>query len=261
MFDQHVIETPENISFGYPVAGIGSRFLAALVDTLIQGALYLFVAVLLLIVNLINPTLGLPKEMTAWIPMILNIVFIVALFLIQFGYYLFFEITSGGRSPGKDLFGLRVIKENGYPLTAMDSIIRNLVRIVDFLPLFYGVGVITMFLNARAKRLGDFAAGTLVVRVGDQVKLSDLRKTDEPSSNTPALAGVENLNDADMELIESFLHRRNTLSNASALGASIVERTRARMNTPEANDYAANYQTHVFLGRVVGDYRARQSRQ
>ena len=162
MFDQHVIETPENISFDYQVAGIGSRFLAVIVDTLIQGTLYLFIVVVFVLVEAVlgTATEANPIFVPQWIP---GIILIVTLFVIQFGYFIIFEITLGGRTPGKELAGLRVIKENGQPLTALDSIIRNLVRIIDFLPFGYGVGVITMFFNARAKRLGDFAAGTLVV--------------------------------------------------------------------------------------------------
>jgi uncharacterized RDD family membrane protein YckC len=256
MFDQHVIETPENISFDYPVAGIGSRFLAALIDTLIQGALYLLLAVLLVFISAASATLNLPSALAQWIPLVMSIMLIVAIFFIQFGYYLWFEIARGGRSPGKDLFHLRVIKENGYPLTALDSIIRNLVRIVDFLPFGYGVGVIVMFFNERSKRLGDFAAGTLVVRVGDQVKLTDLKKS-AASTQITDIPGIENLRDADIELIETFLQRRSELDNAEQLSATITERIRAQMNTPEANALAADI-PDLLLRRVAAAYRARK---
>ena len=88
---------------------------------------------------------------------------ILALFIIQFGYFLLFELFMHGQTPGKRLFNLQVVKENGYPLSAVDSTIRNLVRIIDFFPVGYGVGLIVMFLNARARRLGDVLAYTVSV--------------------------------------------------------------------------------------------------
>src|ERR1700730_210808 len=77
-----------------------------------------------------------------------------------------FEILWSGETPGKSLVGVRVIRENGYPIRPVDAVIRNLVRIVDWLPGIYGVGVLTMLLNQRSRRLGDFASGTIVVREG-----------------------------------------------------------------------------------------------
>ena len=74
-----------------------------------------------------------------------------------------FEIATNGQSPGKRVLGLRVIKVQGYPISFSDSAIRNIVRIVDMLPFAYGVGLLTMLLNKNWQRLGDLAAGTLVV--------------------------------------------------------------------------------------------------
>ncbi|MEK7327557.1 MAG: RDD family protein, partial [Chloroflexota bacterium] len=96
------------------------------------------------------------------------IAWLVAIFgLISFaffwGYYILFEMLWNGQSPGKRWVGLRVIRTDGTPITLTESIIRNLVRLVDFLPAYYGVGVVTMFINEQSRRLGDLAAGTLVV--------------------------------------------------------------------------------------------------
>lgn len=258
MFDQHVIETPENISFDYQVAGIGSRFLAVLVDTLIQGALYLFLAVVYFLFEAIlgTATANNPSSVAQWIP---AIILLVTLFVIQFGYYIIFEIAMGGKSPGKELAGLRVIKENGRPLTAMDSIIRNLMRIVDFLPFGYGVGVIAMFFNARSKRLGDFAAGTLVVRVDKPVKLIELTSAKPTFGIWVDATAVAHLKESDIELVESYLQRRRTLQNAAALGATIEQRIRALTAMPKTDQDGDANSSVRFLEQVVAAYRTKES--
>src|ERR687883_178716 len=127
--DYNVV-TPERVKLQYDIAGIGSRGAAAIIDTFLQSiALY-----------------------------------VLLVFVVTSGYYVFFEIVWNGQTPGKRLVGVRVIRENGYPIRPIDAVIRNLVRIVDWLPLFYGVGMLVMLLNGRARRLGDFASGTIVVR-------------------------------------------------------------------------------------------------
>jgi uncharacterized RDD family membrane protein YckC len=254
--DQYIIETPENISFGYDVAGIGSRFLAAFLDTLVQGTLYIFLLVVFVLVQSLGVSFSLPRELNNLIPVIL----LVTSFIVQFGYFLLFEIFTGGQTPGKRLFGLRVIKENGYPLSPIDSIIRNLVRIVDFFPFAYGIGVIVMFLNERAKRLGDYAAGTLVVKMRDELKLSDIQPPTHTSSYAPDLPGLENLREADIELIESFLQRRAQLADTSTLAGDIAHAIRARMNSLAVEDYAVNVAHEEFLRQVVVAYRKTHQR-
>ncbi len=251
MSDQYIIETPENISFGYDVAGIGSRFLATLIDTLIQGTVYVFLVVVFVLIQNTSVLLGLPRELVSLLPILL----LITLFVVQFGYFLAFELFTGGQTPGKRLFGLRVIKENGYPLAPLNCIIRNLVRIIDFFPFAYGIGVIVMFLNDRAKRLGDFAAGTLVVKMRDEVKLSDLQRASTPSVYTPDLPGLEQLREADIELIESFLQRRGQLKDTGALAGTIARNIRARMNSPQVEERATTISHEEFLKQVAAAYR------
>lgn len=256
MSEQYIIETPENISFGYDVAGIGSRFLAALIDTLIQGFIYSFLFVVYILIDARGARLSLPRELVMIFPSLL----LITLFVIQFGYFMFFEIISGGQTPGKRLFRLRVIKENGYPLAPIDSVVRNLIRIIDFFPFAYGLGVIVMFLNDRAKRLGDFAAGTLVVKMRDQVRLSDLQPAISASASAPELPGLEHLREADIELIESFLQRRQQLKDASSLAGTIAQTIRARMNTAQGEAQALDGSPVEFLEQVVAAYRQAHQR-
>src|SRR5947209_2667796 len=121
-----------------------------------------------------------------------------------------FEILWSGQTPGKRLVGLRVIGENGYPIRPVDAVIRNLVRGVDWLPGIYGVGVLTMLLNTRAKRLGDFASGTIVVR----------ERSRGSGAMPPLLAGLSPtagerhgfaLSNPDATLVRDFLLRRGTM--------------------------------------------------
>src|SRR5438874_468083 len=233
MSEQYFVNTPENISFGYDVAGIGSRFLAVFVDTLIQGTIYVFLFIVLLFVSGFDSLISFPPALNNLIPVIVLIV----LFLVQFGYFMLFELLTGGQTPGKRLFNLRVIKENGYPLSPVDSVIRNLIRIIDFFPFAYGTGVIVMFLNDRAKRLGDFAAGTLVVKMRQEVRLSSLTAP-STSGYAPDLPGIEKLHEADIELIESFLQRRPQLQDAGTLAGSIARTIRARLDSPDIEERA-----------------------
>ncbi len=94
-------------------------------------------------------------------------------FALIWGYYLAFELLWNGQTPGKRLANTQVVRANGAPAEFAEVAIRNVVRIIDFLPFAYAVGFVVMFLNRRSRRLGDFAANTLVIKRQDQVKLSD----------------------------------------------------------------------------------------
>jgi len=252
--EQHVVETPENIFFGYEVAGLGSRFLASLLDSLIQAALYLALVIGISAIGASNLFQDLPAEFENWLVALILLV----LFMIQFGYFFFFEIILNGQSPGKRALGLRVVKENGYPLSALDALVRNIVRVIDFFPFGYGVGVIVMFANRRAKRLGDFAAGTVVVKLRDHIKLSDLAVNSAPVENAAELAGAARLKESDLELIESFLQRRLQLHNADALAQTIRQTILTRMDDPETRALADTLSPVEFLARVAAAYRARK---
>lgn len=249
--DRFVVETPENIRFGYDVADIGSRFLAVLIDSLIQSVLYLFLLIGGIIVGA-----GLTQvELPPFAEVLITVVLTLFVFLIQFGYFIFLEIFMAGQTPGKRLFNLRVVKDNGYPLSPLDSIIRNVVRIIDFFPIAYGLGVITMFLNRRAKRLGDFAAGTIVVKMRDQIKLNDIQvvaRAVEPAA--PLFAtGIRELQEPDVAMVESFLLRQNDFTNTDALAIQMAERISKKMGRTERPGSRAD--ALAFLREVVNNYR------
>lgn len=214
MNEQLSIETPEQIDINYQHAGIGSRFYAALIDTS-----------LLILISLVGYYVNrqfiseLGDILGNWLGALGG----VAVFTLFWGYYMVFEITTNGQSPGKRALGLRVIKEGGYPVSFGDAAIRNLVRIADFLPFCYGVGLCVMSVNKNWLRLGDLAAGTLVVKTAcTDLTLAEARlqrgtQSINISSRTftyaawiqPAL-----VTEAELDVIREYLARRSTLQDS-----------------------------------------------
>ncbi|MCK0469935.1 RDD family protein [Halalkalibacter sp. APA_J-10(15)] len=154
--EQVQVKTPEYVSLQFQSAGLGSRASAFIIDqviimianfTILIGAIYLM--------DFMGLFMG-----TSWVP--IAIVTILA-FLINWGYFFFLEYFTGGRTIGKKMLGIRVMQENGHSITLLSSFIRNLLRIVDQLPAGYLLGILMIFFHSKHKRLGDLAAGTLVV--------------------------------------------------------------------------------------------------
>lgn len=227
------IGTPENVVFGYEVAGIGSRFLAALVDTTLIVLLLLITNWLLLVVaSAAGQSPGAGGDAARWFLAFLGLIS----FLVLWGYYIFFELLWNGQSPGKRLVGLRVIRSDGSPIGVVESIVRNLIRIVDFLPLYYGIGVVVMFISQRAQRLGDLAASTLVVYDRGVVTLESLGRSAGPTPLPPdsplAQLPLERLQPADVAVAESFLQRRHQFTNQTQLAQELAGGLLARMGIP-----------------------------
>ncbi|SKC47163.1 RDD family protein [Maledivibacter halophilus] len=148
------ITTPENIEIEYKLAGLGSRAAAAVIDFFIQGAAILIILITLIAFE-INP-LDLYEENGGWVIGVA----IIIIWIIAYGYFIIFEMSMNGMTPGKKLFKLRTIRNNGQPITIKHSIIRNLFRIIID---YYGVGVVLMFFTKEYKRVGDLLASTIVV--------------------------------------------------------------------------------------------------
>jgi uncharacterized RDD family membrane protein YckC len=177
--EEYTIDTPENVTFGYTIAGIGSRFVGALVETtlLVLALVLLNLAVALLLAWLADNTPPIPvgdEPAPDWIAGLLLALYALFNFAIIWGYYLAFELLWNGQTPGKRLAHTQVVRANGAPAGFGEIAIRNVVRIVDFLPFAYAVGFVVMFFNKRARRLGDFAANTLVIKQQERVTLADL---------------------------------------------------------------------------------------
>lgn len=219
------IDTPENVVFGYEVAGIATRFMAALIDTI------LFLILQTIVFVVVFSAFSLTGIAVAGVVAALSFIF-------SWGYYVFFEMAWNGQTPGKYWAELRVIRRDGSPITLVESAIRNLVRPIDFLPFGYAVGVIAMFLNRDASRLGDLAAGTLVVYAHEDVTLSSL----ELENRTRSLAHtrvpevmeqwpIERLTRQEIELADQFLQRQFSLQNGH-LGQHIARHLLNKMGLP-----------------------------
>jgi uncharacterized RDD family membrane protein YckC len=197
--DKLTIDTPEQVHLEFVLAGVGSRFMAAFLDTLIQVLLYAVILAIGLAFAFAGKIFSEPPK---WVLAIV----IFAFFIINWGYYALFEIFWKGQTPGKRWAGIRVIKDSGRPINVFESISRNLVRVVDWFPGLYGVGVVTMLLNTKHRRLGDFVAGTLVVHETSDRESSLFFNTSGSSEFVFPQAALLSLQEA--ELIETFLARR-----------------------------------------------------
>src|SRR5438445_8748525 len=157
-----VVATPERVSFEYQVAGLGTRGIAQILDLLILAGVLLG----LLFVAIAMGQVGLDT--------IAYLLAILGSFVIVFGYFWTCEAFWSGQTIGKRVFRLRAVGDRGEPMTFFQAGIRNVVRIVDFLPYAYGVGLVVLFINGKGKRLGDLAAGTIVVKDSDSIRLWQL---------------------------------------------------------------------------------------
>lgn len=219
-----IIETPERVSLEFPLASIGNRFLAVAIDHAIQYVSIIVVAVVFLIASGISlmgddpmASGGAFGSMSNWTIALM----IVGLFLLFAGYFVFFEWLWSGQTPGKRLMKLRVIREDGRPITIWEAIARNLLRIFDAIPGFvipiYSIGLISIFLNRRDQRVGDLFAGTVVIRertdeaptfaetFSNPVADAALRRVQKQVSFN---GDVTKLTDGDIEVVESLLRRR-----------------------------------------------------
>jgi uncharacterized RDD family membrane protein YckC len=221
------VRTPESVAFTYELAGLGSRFLAVAVDQAIQivtlGAILVSMFMVALRAGSGHPGAGVSKlgESIA----IAIVVFIV--FVVMFGYFIAFEALWNGQTPGKRLLGLRVVRDGGYPIDFGASLIRNLVRVGEYIVGYYLFAAISALLSAENKRLGDLAAGTIVVR---DARLSAPRSVAQPEPE-PAYAATAYLSGEERALVKRFLERRDALDDArrDELAAALASRVRGRL--------------------------------
>jgi uncharacterized RDD family membrane protein YckC len=158
-----VVATPERVSFEFQIAGLGTRAIAQIIDLLIVA-----------LVEVAVVFFGIAAGTVTNSGTVLWLIIIVFSFINVFGYFWVSESLWSGQTIGKKAFRLRAVGDRGEPLTFMQAGIRNIVRIIDFLPYGYGVGMIVLFANGKGKRLGDIAAGTIVVKDSDHIRLWQL---------------------------------------------------------------------------------------
>lgn len=236
-FEQLKIDTPEQIALELPLAGIGSRFLAIAIDTLIQFALYLITGLifLLLLPEGFSMFTFLPKTFGPAMAIFVG-------FAIYWGYFAIFEIVWKGQTPGKRIAGIRVIKESGRPINAFEAIGRNLMRAVDVMPGIYGVGLVCMMLNKQSRRLGDFVAGTVVVH---EKPSEEVRPTWNTAAETASSSGgIGQVTAEELVLIETYLSRRFELDPDVRLRTAIqiAERIKAKTGLqPQSHQHVDDF--------------------
>jgi uncharacterized RDD family membrane protein YckC len=237
-FDQLKIDTPEQIALELPLAGIGSRFLAIAIDTLIQAALYFIVGIVSFLV------LGFGASMISFLPRTLGPALAIFIwFVIYWGYFAIFESLWNGQTPGKRLAGIRVIKENGRPINAFEAIGRNLMRAVDMQPVIvYGIGLVCMMCNRQSRRLGDFVAGTVVVH---EKPTEEIRPTWNTATDTAsATAAMGQMTAEELVLIETYLSRRFELDPDVRLRTAIQIADRIKTKTglqPQSHQHVDDF--------------------
>lgn len=206
------VETPEHVRFQYFTAGPSRRALAYLIDSMVRVTIVAILAGLAIAAgvatseDLAHASFGFTLLVT---------------FLVEWGYYVFFEAIWSGRTPGKRALSLRVVTEGGHPLSFAKSLLRNLLRGADFLPAVvmgvgsYALGLAVMACDRRFRRLGDMVAGTIVVVEERHTVAGPLRL--DPVPTTAELRAIPTrlpLNGDDLDAIELFLRRSGKLSSA-----------------------------------------------
>jgi len=234
--DRLAIATPEGVEIELTLAGLGSRFIASVFDFAVR--LLPLVAVWVAL----DPTASATGAA----------VYVLVDFAMQFFYHVLFEVLGGGRTPGKRWTGLRVVRTGGRPIRFVRSMLRNVLRIVDSIPFsFYAVGMASVFITNQNQRLGDLAAGTLVVRDrhGDR-KLGDAPEALPIYEPGPAINwDVSAVSADDVATVRAFLARRHSIEAGARAALARDLATRLR---PLVGGAADDDKDERFLERLVG---------
>jgi uncharacterized RDD family membrane protein YckC len=217
--DTLVIETPERVPLHFALASIGNRFIACAIDHIIQIIVLMVMVIVFLIIKDAADFGARLANAPKWVIALL----VIVQFIIINGYFAIFEWLWSGQTPGKRWLKLRVIREDGRPISFFEAMIRNLIRVIDFIvPPFYSVGLVSVFATERDQRVGDLVAGTVVVRereseapAFDKVFASPISDAAMHRSFAPVqfTADVNKLTEREISVVESFLRRRSELKN------------------------------------------------
>ncbi|MBS1797493.1 MAG: RDD family protein [Acidobacteria bacterium] len=266
-----IIETPERVRLAFALASIGNRFLAVAIDHFIQ---YLSIFILAWAAfswtNLGRNFDQSPSEMFGEMSKWTLAIVIILIFLLFAGYFVIFEWLWNGQTPGKRLLKLRVIREDGRPITLWEAIARNLLRLFDAMPWLgfpmYSIGLVSIFMNNRDQRIGDMFAGTVVVRertdeaptfaetFSTQITDGAFRRVQK---KTEFQADVSRLTEAEIEVVESFLRRRWDLNDRQRLWMAWRVALPIMYKLKPAYDLK-DFSYEGFLEELVHRFHARQ---
>ncbi len=267
--DQLSIDTPELVALEFPVAGIGSRSIACIVDYVIQGAAITLVILGLALLALSAPSAAAaPAKSSRSAEVWATAIVLLVLFLFQWGYFSLFEAFWNGQTPGKRMLKLRVIQQSGQQIGFFHALSRNLLRIVDSLPGFYLVAIVFVFATKRSQRLGDLVAATMVVHerkietpIWDgSAARSFTASLVEPvaavqSTRSTGLAAdvIARLDHGDLELIESFNARRLDLPYKAS--SALAERLAGQMAGKLDASLPVDMSPETFLELLANEMR------
>lgn len=227
-----IIETPERVQLEFALASIGNRFLAVSIDHFIQFLSIFLIAWFFYTIAGMGSSAASsePEQFFSEMPKWTIAVAVITVFLVFASYFIIFEWLWNGQTPGKRLLKLRVIREDGRPLTLWEAVTRNLLRICDAIPGFvlpiYSVGLIVIFLSGRDQRVGDIFAGTVVIRERTDeaptfAETFSNRITDAAFARVNKISGVtanvSQLTEKEIEVLETFLRRRWDLTERQRL--------------------------------------------
>lgn len=246
--DRLAIDTPEQIALELPLAGIGSRFLALTIDSVLQFAC-LFAAIFAFAV--LAPNLDWNRHLAFLSQSVSAALLILLPFCLYWGYFALFEIWWQGKTPGKRAAGIRVIHQSGRPMTAIECIGRNLMRAVDILPGIYGVGFVCMLCNKQNRRLGDYVAGTIVVH--DKAPDSIAPTWGHKPDGSAVLPELRKLSADDLVLIETYLNRRYELD--PSVRAQTAERIVKLLQEKTGIQRASEQSNNDFLETIARQLR------
>jgi uncharacterized RDD family membrane protein YckC len=249
------LETPEVVGVDYAPAGIGSRFLATFIDYLAMAGIGILLGAVCLLIG------------AGGLDQVAVVLGLTGAFILFWGYFIIYESLWSGQTPGKRAVRIRVLKTTGYPIGFSEAVVRNLVRIVDFLPFFYGVGVVTMFISPQARRLGDYAAGTIVVKERPQIGLAELRGEYAPMRSSPELGEIDPdelswdlraVSERQVAVSREFLERAGSLqpSVRTRIGGEIASHVAQTIGAREPLDAVQFLSRVLKLRERSGDGRA-----
>jgi uncharacterized RDD family membrane protein YckC len=249
----HSFLSPEAVRLDLPISGPVPRMLAYGIDLVIM----IIVTIFLFVILTTSTSIG--AALTHWVKVSLReavqqskiavkqhqtenplgalavAIILLTEFTVSTCYFIFWEMVTGGRSPGKMLVGLRVVRRSGLPIDLRSSVVRNVMRAVDILPAEYLVGLISVMLSSSGERLGDHVAGTVVARLDRPETAADITRTQTQPKLILTRAQLGRIGPREIKLIRSVLRRSSTVSDSrrDKLITEAAEAMRLRLNLPE----------------------------
>jgi uncharacterized RDD family membrane protein YckC len=250
----HRLFSPEGVRLELPIAGPAPRMFAYGID------LCVIIALFILMVMALVAILPLGASVDKWMHQVFHeasrqvaernkghagsfgalaglvvALFVLAQFVVETGYFIFWEMVTNGRSPGKVLAGLRVVRRDGLPINLRSSVLRNVLRIVDILPENYVIGLVSMLLSLSGERLGDHVAGTIVIRLDRPQSAAEIEPSPKGLSLALSRAQLARIGPREVQLLRATLRRVPSLSaeRGLALLNEVAGTMRARLELEE----------------------------